>query len=138
MKIEHIAIWANDLEKLKHYYHTYFGGIANSKYENPTTNFSSYFISFDTGCRLEIMKRPDIPANQNDTITAQYLGLIHFSIEVDSKAEVDKKAIELRNAGFHILRGPRTSGDGYYEFETLDPENNRIEVVAAVNNKSDK
>lgn len=27
-----------------------------------------------------------------------------------------------------ILRNPRKTGDGYYEFETLDPDNNRLEV----------
>ena len=28
-----------------------------------------------------------------------------------------------------ILSRPRKTGDGYYEFETLDPDNNRIEVT---------
>jgi lactoylglutathione lyase len=43
--------------------------------------------------------------------------------------EVDEKAVQLQSGGFKILRGPRKTGDGYYEFETLDPDDNRIEVT---------
>jgi len=76
------------------------------------------------------MHRPDIPDNTNDSINKQYKGLIHFAFEMESKEEVDTKA-ELLSAGGHpILRGPRITGDGYYEFETIYPENNRIEVIA--------
>lgn len=127
MKLEHIALWTNQLEILRGYYEQYFGAQSNAKYTNPTTGFESYFLTFKSGARLEIMSKSDIPANKNDTI-AQYLGLIHFAFEVETMREVEAKALELRNAGFQILRGPRKTGDGYYEFETLDPDNNRLEV----------
>ncbi len=75
------------------------------------------------------MQKPDIPENLNDPIVNQYLGIIHLSFGVDSTEEVNAKLKELSDNGFPILRGPRTTGDGYYEFETLDPDNNRIEVA---------
>jgi lactoylglutathione lyase len=75
------------------------------------------------------MTMPGIPGNINDTITKQHLGIIHLAFGVNTIAEVDQKAIELRSAGFPILSGPRKTGDGYYEFETLDPDNNRLEVT---------
>ncbi len=128
MIIEHLAIWTQNLEVLKDYYIQYFGAQANDKYTNVQKQFQSYFLSFASGARLELMSRPDIPANANDPVTAQYLGLIHFAFGVDTMAEVDQKVEELRAAGFPILSGPRKTGDGYYEFETLDPDNNRIEV----------
>ena len=128
MKLEHIAIWTNQLEILRGYYEQYFGAQSNTKYTNPTTGFESYFLTFKSGARLEIMSKPNIPNNLNDTIDKQYLGLIHFAFEVETMHEVEEKAIELRSAGFQILRGPRKTGDGYYEFETLDPDNNRLEV----------
>ena len=128
--IEHIAIWTNDLEKLKDYYMKYFGAIPNTKYRNEVKEFESYFLSFKAGPRLEIMKMKGIPANLNDTVKAQHLGLIHMAFGVQTMAEVDAKAQELRAAGYEILSGPRKTGDGYYEFETLDPDNNRIEVSA--------
>lgn len=129
MILEHVAIWTNQLEILKNYYEKYFGGKANAKYFNPTTNFESYFISFESGARLELMSKPHIPENQNDTIQAQYLGIIHIAFGVATKQEVDEKAQILQEAGFTILRQPRVTGDGYYEFETLDPDNNRLEVT---------
>lgn len=88
MKIEHIAIWVNDLEKMRAFYEQYFGGKAGEKYHNPTKNFTSYFLSFEEGCRLELMQKPEIPENVND-IYLQYRGLIHFAISVGSKEKVD-------------------------------------------------
>ena len=130
MTLEHVAIWTNQLEALKEYYIQYFGAQPNEKYTNVQKQFQSYFLSFESGARLELMTRPDIPANANDPITAQYLGIIHLAFGVETMAEVDQKAEELRAAGFPILSGPRKTGDGYYEFETLDPDNNRLEVTA--------
>jgi lactoylglutathione lyase len=76
-----------------------------------------------------LMTMPDIPFKGNDTVQKQHLGIIHLAFGVNTMKEVDDKADELRKAGFPILSGPRKTGDGYYEFETLDPDNNRIEVT---------
>jgi len=130
MTLEHVAIWADDLELLKSYYIKYFDGVANEKYTNLTKQFNSYFISFASGARLEIMSRPDIPANANDTVVTQHRGIIHLAFVVATKLSVDEKATQLKADGYKILSGPRKTGDGYYEFETLDPENNRLEVTA--------
>ncbi|MDR3058744.1 MAG: VOC family protein [Prevotella sp.] len=129
MKLHHAAIWVTDLEKEKEYYLKYFGATANNLYENKTTGFRSYFLSFDSGGQLEIMHRIDIPENENDVVGKQHKGLIHLAFVVETREEVDAKAKELQNAGYQVLRGPRQTGDGYYEFETLDPEGNRLEVM---------
>lgn len=128
MIIEHLAIWTNNLEALKEYYIKYFEGTANILYTNEKKQFNSYFIDFGSGARLELMSRPDIPDNQNDPVKAQYKGIIHLAFGADNKEEVDAKASQLKHAGYKILSGPRVTGDGYYEFETLDPDNNRLEV----------
>lgn len=130
MTLEHAAIWTRQLETLRDFYVRYFNGTSNQKYHNPTKGFESYFLRFDGGARLEIMSMPGIPDNLNDTRQAQHLGLIHLAFGVDTVAEVDQKAEEMRAAGFPILSGPRKTGDGYYEFETLDPDGNRLEVSA--------
>lgn len=116
---------------LKDFYIKYFDGAANSKYTNESKQFYSYFITFQSGARLEIMSMPDIPDNINDRIDKQHKGIIHLAFGVDSMKDVDQKAVELREAGFPILSGPRKTGDGYYEFETLDPDNNRVEVTCS-------
>lgn len=129
MTLEHVAIWTNRLEDLKTFYQMYFGGIPNDKYSNAANQFQSYFLTFKSGARLELMSKPNIPAIQNNTIDQQHLGIIHLAFGVDTMEEVDRKANELAAAGYSILRGPRQTGDGYYEFETLDPDNNRLEVT---------
>jgi lactoylglutathione lyase len=131
MTLEHVAIWTTQLEALKDYYVKYFNGVANARYTNESKQFHSYFLTFRSGARLELMAMPGIPQNKNDTIGKQHLGIIHLAFGVDTTEEVDQKAIELKTAGFPILSGPRKTGDGYYEFETLDPDNNRLEITCA-------
>lgn len=129
MHIDHAAIWTPDPERLRDYYISHFGARSGSVYTNEKKQFRSYFLSFGTGARLEIMTRPDIPASLNDTAVRQHLGIIHLAFGVRSRQEVDEKALELKNAGYLILSGPRITGDGCYEFETLDPDGNRLEVT---------
>jgi len=130
MNIDHVAIWTPNLEKLKEYYVKYFGGKLSTKYLNKETHFESYFITFQSGTRLELMQKPGIPPNLSDPIDKQYQGIIHLSFDVETMAKVDEKLEELKKNGFRILKGPRKTGDGYYEFETLDPDNNRLEVMS--------
>lgn len=130
MTLEHVAIWTDKPEQLKDFYTKYFDGISNDKYTNEKKQFHSYFISFKSGARLEIMAMPGIPANLNDTVVKQHKGIIHLAFGVDTMQEVEEKAAQLKEVGFSILSGPRKTGDGYYEFETLDPDNNRLEVTA--------
>ena len=129
MKIEHIAIWATDIENLKDFYVQYFQAVPGEKYFNLKKNFQSYFLSFDAGCRLEIMQMPGIPANLND-VYVQSVGIIHIAISVGSKTAVNALTEKLRVGGFEIVGEPRTTGDGYYESVVLDPEGNRIEISA--------
>jgi lactoylglutathione lyase len=128
MKIEHIAIWAKDIETLKNFYVDYFQASVGLKYFNVKKNFESYFLSFDTGCRLEVMQMPGIPESKNDALQ-QFTGIIHFAISVGSKEIVDTLTERLRNDGYEIVGEPRTTGDGYYESIVLDPEGNRIEIT---------
>ena len=130
MKIDHIAIYTSQLEVLKEFYIKYYECEAGTMYHNKKKNFLSYFLTFGDGARMEIMSAPGIPNNQNDTISSQHQGIIHIAFELSSREKVDEKAEELSKAGIRILDGPRVTGDGYYEFVTLDPDNNRLEVTA--------
>ena len=128
MKIEHIAIWTMDLERLKSFYEKYFKASAGVKYTNLTKRFSSYFLTFGAGCRLEIMEMPGIQLSPN-TETIQHTGLIHFAISVGDKEHVDQLTNRLRDDGYSVAGEPRTTGDGYYESVVLDPDGNRIEIT---------
>jgi len=128
LKIEHVAMWVKDLEKQKSFYEKYFAAVAGSKYTNHAKRFESYFLSFEGGCRLEIMTRPDIKEHSESRID-QYFGFTHLAFSVGSKEKVDALTIQFKTDGFQVLDGPRTTGDGYYESVILDPENNRIEIT---------
>lgn len=128
MKIEHIAIWSRDIEKLKSFYSDHFGGTVDDKYVNKQKQFESYFITFESGARLELMQMPAIPNNLN-SIEEQYLGIIHIAFSVGSNEKVDVLTGSLRNAGYAVVSEPRFTGDGYYESCVLDPDGNRIEIT---------
>ena len=128
MRIEHIAIWCTDLENLRAFYETCFGARSNKKYANEATGFESYFLSFDSGARLELMRSPSVPQSTNEP-HKQFTGLAHLAISVGSEDRVDELTEELKKAGYAVLDGPRRTGDGYYESVVVDPENNRIEIT---------
>jgi lactoylglutathione lyase len=128
VRIEHIAIWTHDLERLRSFYETYFAGRANTKYFNPRKQFESYFLTFADGARLEIMQAPNVSPSTDD-VEQQFTGYIHVAFSVGSREAVDALTDHLRQDGYRILDGPRTTGDGYYESTTLDPDGNRIEIT---------
>lgn len=129
MKIEHLAIWADDLEKMREFYLKYFDMTSNEKYINEKKGFSSYFLSFGEGkARLEIMNRIDIHEEPEKRGFSK--GIAHFAISVGGKEAVDQLTERLRNDHYTIESEPRTTGDGYYESVVLDPEGNYVEISA--------
>lgn len=113
---------------MRTFYMNYFGAKSNEKYVNAKKQFESYFLSFDTGARLELMRMQGIPASMND-IYKQFSGLIHFAVSVGSEEKVNSLTEQFRKDGYEVLDGPRRTGDGYYESVVLDPEGNRVEIT---------
>ncbi len=113
MKISHIAIWTRDLERSREFYATYFQAMSGAKYENSSKGFSSYFLSFDGGCRLEIMKMASMGGGEDD-FEERLSGISHFAVSVGSKQKVDEMTESLRENGFIVASDPRETGDGYY------------------------
>ena len=126
MRIEHIAMYVNDLEAAKTFFVKYFDANANDGYHNKTTDFRSYFLSFEDGSRLEIMTRPSMDAAEK---TLARTGFIHLAFSVGSKENVDALTAQLKADGYRIISGPRTTGDGYYESCVCGFEDNLIEIT---------
>ena len=125
MKIEHIAMYVNDLEVAREFFIKYFDGKSNTMYHNKNTGFKSYFISFDDGSRLEIMSKDNV---ENIDKSAEYMGYTHIAFSVGSEDKVNQLTDKLKNDGYKVLSGPRTTGDGYYESCIFAFEGNRIEL----------
>ena len=126
MKIEHIAMYVNDLEAARDFFVKYFGGSPNSGYHNIKTGFRSYSISFDDGSRLELMNRPDMDDIRKSVARTGY---VHIAFSLGSRERVDELTEELRNDGYEVISGPRTTGDGYYESCISVFEGNIIELT---------
>jgi lactoylglutathione lyase len=126
MKIDHLALWVQDLEKMKAFYEKYFNGKSNEKYHNPNKNFQSYFIKFPFGARIELMNNPDV---KKESSALRQIGYAHLAFSLGSAEEVDRVTAFMKTEGFQIIDGPRKTGDGYYESAMLDPENNIIELT---------
>lgn len=126
MRIEHAAIYVNDIEAEKKFFTRYFGASAGEMYHNKNTGFSSYFLSFDGGARLELMTAPEL--QDMDKLPLR-TGFAHLAFSVGSCKEVDALTERLRADGYAVVSGPRVTGDGYYESCVLDAEGNRIEIT---------
>lgn len=126
MKIEHIAMYVQDLEKTRDFFVKYLAAKSNAMYHNPNTDFKSYFLSFDDGARLEIMQKPGVEAQTENQMRT---GFIHMAISVGSEEQVDKLTETLKQDGYTVTSGPRTTGDGYYESCVVAVEGNLIEIT---------
>ena len=132
MKLEHVAIYTHRLEELKAFYEKYFNANSNEKYTSMkklNCRFESYFLSFDTGARVELMMRTDIPKADNYA-GSEAVGISHFAFSVGTKDDVDIMYQRLEEDGMRILGEPRKTGDGYYEACVLDPDGNWVEIMA--------
>jgi lactoylglutathione lyase len=128
MRIEHIALWTNDIARCTQFYVSYFGASEGAAYTNAKNGFESRFLSFSDGARLEIMRTTAIVPVAL-AAGAQRMGLTHMAISVGSEQLVDSLTQRLKDDGYPVLGGPRRTGDGYYESEVLDPDGNRIEIT---------
>lgn len=126
MKIEHIALYVNDLEGAKDFFVKYFDAASNEGYHNPKTDFRSYFLSFSDGSRLELMTKPDL-TDSGDLLSR--FGYAHIAFSTGSKEAVDALTAKLNAEGYPVLSGPRITGDGYYESCILGFEGNIIEIT---------
>ena len=126
MKIEHVAMYVNDLEKARDFFIKYLGGVSNDGYHNTKTGFKSYFISFDDGSRLELMNKPGM--TDDEKVLAR-TGYIHIAFSIGSKEAVDELTDRMRSDGYDVVSGPRTTGDGYYESCIIGIEGNQIELT---------
>lgn len=126
MKIEHVAIYVNDLEGARMFFEKYFCAKSGKLYHNRNSGFKSYFMTFDGGARLEIMTRPEIQNDEKNSLSAGYA---HVAFSVGSKAAVDALTEKLEADGYKVASGPRTTGDGYYESCIVGIEGNMIEIT---------
>ena len=126
MKIDHIAMYVNNLESARDFFMKYLGATSNEGYHNKTTDFRSYFLSFEEGARIEIMNKPGVLDGEKDLARTGY---VHIAFNVGSKEKVDELTEQLKADGYEVISGPRTTGDGYYESCIVDMEGNQIEIM---------
>ena len=129
MKLDHVAIWTADLERMRAFYETYFDARPGPRYENERKRFTSYFLAFPDGGRLELMHRADIEGVPEPRGSRELVGYAHLGVELGSRSAVDALTQRLQHDGFALLDGPRRTGDGYYESMVADPEGNRIVIA---------
>lgn len=126
MIIEHVAMYVNNLEQARDFFVKYLGAKSNDGYHNEKTGFRSFFVSFDDGARIEIMNKPEM-ADDNKYLNRT--GYAHIAFSVGSKERVDELTEQIKNAGYEVVSGPRTTGDGYYESCIVAIEGNQIELT---------
>ena len=118
-KIDHAAAWVSDLERARAFYERWFKATPGPIYKSSTRDLQSYFLSFGSETRLELMASP--------TESPRHA---HLAISLGSRDAVDRLVKAMEVAGVPIISGPRLTGDGYYEAVIADSEGNLIEITA--------
>ena len=108
MTIEHVAVWVQDLEGMLAFYTELLGGTGSSLYENRTTGFRSYFVSFGEGARVELMNRPGLMPSA----AAPGLGYAHIAFRLGGREAVAARVAALARRGVTVESQPRVTGDG--------------------------
>src|SRR4029453_17747743 len=119
-RIEHIALWVDDLDALSAFYARAFGAQVGPRYLNAAKGFESCFLTFDSGARIHLMRTPRLSPTRPRP-GRQRRGRTHRGISLESEAAVDELTARLQSEGVTVLDGPRRTGDGYYESVVLDP-----------------
>ena len=119
-------MYVNNLEAARDFFVKYLGGRSNGGYHNRTTDFRSFFISFDDGARLEIMTKSEL---QDQDKPLNRTGYAHIAFSVGSRERVDELTELLVADGYEVVSGPRTTGDVYYESCIVAIEGNQIEIT---------
>lgn len=127
MRLEHLAIWTSDLERLRAFYARHFGARSGARYTSASRpGFHSYFLEFpEGGARLELMTQGDLA----EPIPGPARGYAHLALAAGSAAAVDTLVARLEAEGVRVLSQARWTGDGYYEAVIADPDGNVIEIV---------
>lgn len=126
ISIHHSALYVLDLECMRSFYEHYFGATSGELYHNVRTGFRSYFLSFESGAKLELMSRPETRKHDCPDFSA---GPAHIAFSVGSAKAVNDLTAHIHGDGYEVVSGPRTTGDGYYESCIRDPEGNLIEIT---------
>lgn len=128
MRVEHIALWTSDIDRLRTFYESYFAAQAGPAYHSRTQkDFTSHFLQFpDGGARLELMSTGSLASESRSPA----VGYAHVALSVGSEAAVDALTARLQADGVRILGAPRRTGDGYYEAVVADPDGNLVEITA--------
>lgn len=126
LRIDHVAVWTGDLERMREFYERYFDARAGALYESRNhPGFRSYFLELaGGGPRLELMTFPALAAPSPHPS----LGYPHVAISVGSRPAVDALTNRMRADGVAVVTDPHETGDGYYESVVCDPDGNRIEL----------
>ena len=125
VSITHVAIYTVDLERLKMFYQKYFFAESNTKYQNDS-GFSSYFLTFSSGAKLEIMSHENLEQRE---VIDKVNGLSHIAFSVGTKDGVIEVTERIVNDGYQLLSPPRYTGDGFFESCVADPDGNRVEIT---------
>jgi lactoylglutathione lyase len=82
-RLEHIALWVDDLDVLSAFYARAFGAQVGARYVNAAKGFESCFLTFESGARIELMTTSRLsPARHAPGV--ERMGLTHLAISLGS------------------------------------------------------
>ncbi len=127
MKINHVALYVNDLVKMRNFYELYFGGRLTREYHNEQKKRTVSFLIFSEGTYIELIKPEKAYSEKNK---GEFYGSAHIGFELKTTHEVDRLCLRLKQNKYTEMKKAHHTQNGFYEAAFLDPEDNVIEITA--------
>ena len=128
---DHVGLNVRDYVASRAFYEQFLGGRASAPYRNERTGFESYFVKFDGGPRLELMRMPEIAPRPGDG-GRPVPGFVHIAFSLGTEAAVDAFHAAALAAGGIDNGGPGVREHyhpTYYGAFVHDLDGNNVEAV---------
>jgi lactoylglutathione lyase len=123
-RIERLALWTEQLPRLRDFYVGQLGAQASPLYEDPATGRRAVFLDF-CGVGLELIEPPATAERRPEPRP----GCAYIAFALGSADAVDRLAARLAAAGHPAIEPPHRSSEGCYQSVVLDPDGNHIALT---------
>lgn len=123
MKLHHVALTVENLEKSKKFYEDYFSAKVVKEFSRPDLSGKAVFLQIEN-TYLELWEFSDGKENEDGLNDLKTIGIRHIAFEVEN---VDKVSVELR-AKRLLISEPKLGGSGHRYAFTQDQNGIKIEL----------
>lgn len=123
MKVHHVAITVNSLEKSQKFYQDFFNFKISKFFERKDMGAKAVFLELE-GFFIELWEFADLKNNDDDLKDIKIRGIRHIAFEVEN---LDKTFTDFKKRGLEVTE-PTLGASGHMYSFTSDPNGVALEI----------